>query len=227
MREKKRDRFHCRLQRKISEISWRLYAVLTNSGISSACTYLCATNREPAHPLGEAEKVVRSLTNLRLEVLHKLGTGLVSRGGSEEAIAQYQEALAIKPHFARARVDLGFEVAAQGEVEEAIGDWPEALLLNPNFAMARNNLGDGGERCFTFSIVDRALGVPPQGFAAPAGADLDPGPRAPSKAAIQGGEAPLRSAAGGRVSLLSLLKVRNPHFMRSGALLRRGFSRFA
>lgn len=73
-----------------------------------------------------------------------------------------------------------------------------------------------GERRFAFSILDRALGVPPQGFAAPADAALDPGPRAPSKGALQEGEAPLRSAAGTRVSLLSLWRIRNPHFMRSG-----------
>jgi hypothetical protein len=72
------------------------------------------------------------------------------------------------------------------------------------------------ERRFAFSSLDRALGVPPQGFAAPADAALDPGPRAPSRAAIQEGGAPSRSPAERRVPLLSLWSARNPRFMRSG-----------
>ena len=73
-----------------------------------------------------------------------------------------------------------------------------------------------GERRFAFSILGRALGCPPQGFAAPANAALHPGPRAPSKTTIQEGEAPSRSAGESGVPLLSLWSVRNPHFLRSG-----------
>jgi hypothetical protein len=103
---------------------------------------------------------------------------------------------------------------------------PHSALRDRTPASVAAEHGGRGERRFAFSILDRALGVPPQGFAAPAPAALDPGPRAPWKAAIQEGEAPLRSAAGTRVSLLSLWRERNPHFMRSGGPRRRGFSSF-
>ncbi len=72
------------------------------------------------------------------------------------------------------------------------------------------------ERCFAFSILGRALGGLPQGFASPADAALDPGPRAPWKSPLQEGEAPLRSAGETGVSLLSLWSARDPHSMRSG-----------
>jgi putative transposase len=73
-----------------------------------------------------------------------------------------------------------------------------------------------GERRFAFSILDRALGGPPPGFATPASAALDPGPRAPWKSALQEGEAPSRSADETGVPLWRLWSARNPHSMRSG-----------
>ena len=72
------------------------------------------------------------------------------------------------------------------------------------------------ERRFAFSSLDRALGGPPQGFAAPADAALDPGRRAPCKNTFYEGEAPSRSAGESGVPLLSLWSARNPHFMWSG-----------
>jgi len=73
-----------------------------------------------------------------------------------------------------------------------------------------------GARHFAFSLLDRALGGPPQGFAAPANAALDPGPRAPWKTTLQESEAPSRSGDETGVPLLSLWSARNPHSMRSG-----------
>jgi hypothetical protein len=73
-----------------------------------------------------------------------------------------------------------------------------------------------GEGRFAFSSLGRALGGLPQGFATPADAALDPGPRAPWKSALQGGEAPSRTADETGVPLLSLWSARTPHSMRSG-----------
>ena len=72
------------------------------------------------------------------------------------------------------------------------------------------------ERRFAFLRLNKALGGPPQGFAAPAEAALDPGRPVPSKSTLQEGEAPLRRARETGVPLLSLWSVQNPHFMRSG-----------
>jgi putative transposase len=72
------------------------------------------------------------------------------------------------------------------------------------------------ERRFAFSIGDRALGIPRQGFASPADAALDPGPLAPCKSSCYEGEAQVRSSLNTRVPLLSLWSARNPPFMRLG-----------
>ena len=75
---------------------------------------------------------------------------------------------------------------------------------------------DSRPRCFALLAEDRALDGPPQGFAAPAEAALDPVRRAPCGSAGYKSEAPRLIAPETGVSLLSLWSARNPHFMRSG-----------
>ncbi len=93
---------------------------------------------------------------------------------------------------------------------------PHSALRDRTPASVAGEHEGRGERHFAFSSLGRALGGPPQGFAAPANAALDPGPRAPWKNALQEGEAPSRSAGETGVSLWSLWSARNPHSMRSG-----------
>jgi hypothetical protein len=93
---------------------------------------------------------------------------------------------------------------------------PHSALRDRTPASVAGQHEGTGEQSFAFSILDRALGGPPQGFAAPANAALDPGPRAPWKSVLQEGEAPSRSAGETGVPLLSLWSARNPHSMRSG-----------
>ena len=93
---------------------------------------------------------------------------------------------------------------------------PHSALPDQTPASVAAEQGSEIKRRFAFSILDRALGGPPQGFAAPATAALDPDRRVPSKAAIPEGEAPCRSAAETRESLWSLWSARKTDFMRSG-----------
>jgi hypothetical protein len=93
---------------------------------------------------------------------------------------------------------------------------PHSALRDRTPASVAAQHGGEGERRFAFSILDRALGGLRQGFASPADAALDPGPRAPWKNTLQEGEALLRSADETGVPLWGLWSARNPHFMRSG-----------
>jgi putative transposase len=69
---------------------------------------------------------------------------------------------------------------------------------------------------FALLSLGKALGDPRPGFATPADAALDPGPRAPSRTPSQESEAPLRSEPETGERFWSLWSSRNPHSMRSG-----------
>jgi tetratricopeptide (TPR) repeat protein len=71
---------------------------------------------------------------------HTLGYLLASRGRLDEAIAEYREALKLKPDFAIAYVNLGDALLRQGKNDEAIANFKRALEIDPNFVPARQSL---------------------------------------------------------------------------------------
>ncbi len=72
---------------------------------------------------------------------NNLGFVLQSLGRSEEAIAQFEQALEIKPGSVPARYNLGRALQSQGRIEEAIAQYQQVLKLKPDCVGARNNLG--------------------------------------------------------------------------------------
>ncbi len=73
---------------------------------------------------------------------NSLGFALAGRGRLTEAIAQYQQALQLKPDYAEAHNNLGNALAQAGKREEAIEQYEQALRINPDSAKAYNNLGN-------------------------------------------------------------------------------------
>ena len=71
----------------------------------------------------------------------QLGIALRDRGSIDEAIEQYNEALAINPNSARVHNNLGEAFQKIGDYDESIRQSEEALRLDPNSAVAHNNLG--------------------------------------------------------------------------------------
>jgi predicted TPR repeat methyltransferase len=59
----------------------------------------------------------------------------------DEAVAQYQCALALKPGLAEAHNNLGNAFKDQGKLNKAIACYRSAFALKPDFAEAHNNLG--------------------------------------------------------------------------------------
>ncbi len=76
---------------------------------------------------------------------HRAHAGLAevfaTRGQTDEAIAQYRQALRIVPDQAEWRNNLGLLFTLQNKVAEAMGQFAIATKVRPGFAEAHNNLG--------------------------------------------------------------------------------------
>ncbi len=72
---------------------------------------------------------------------YNLGCALLQKGNVDEAIAQYQKALQIKPDYAEACYNLGCALLQKGNVDEAIAQYQKALQIKPDYAKACYNLG--------------------------------------------------------------------------------------
>ena len=58
------------------------------------------------------------------------------------AMAEFREALRLKPDSAEAHSNLGKTLVDQGKLDEAIAEYRSAMRLKPDFALAHSNLGD-------------------------------------------------------------------------------------
>ena len=69
------------------------------------------------------------------------GNALAARGDVAGAIAQYTEAIRIRPDYPEAHNNIGPALAAQGRLDDAISHFNEAIRLRPSYADAYSNLG--------------------------------------------------------------------------------------
>ena len=99
------------------------------------------------------------------EAHNNLGRALAIQGKIEDAIANYLEALALKPDLAEAHNNLGDALARQGEFAEAIDSFSRALALDPKMAETHDNLGRALARQGRFAEAiehfSRALALKP------------------------------------------------------------------
>ena len=70
-----------------------------------------------------------------------LGLQYLRQGKMDEAIAQFQEAVEIKPGFVDGRDNLGIALMQKGNVDEAIVQFRKVLEIKPGYADACNSLG--------------------------------------------------------------------------------------
>ena len=75
-------------------------------------------------------------------VHNNLGLVLLGKGQVDEALAHFEEALALQPRFADAHNNLGLVLLQQGRVDEAAVHFQEALAVRPENACAHYNLGN-------------------------------------------------------------------------------------
>jgi len=72
---------------------------------------------------------------------NNLGTALAVLGETDQAIAQFRQALRLNPHSTMAHANLGLALARLGKMEEATAQYREALRITPDYSEAHNNLG--------------------------------------------------------------------------------------
>lgn len=75
------------------------------------------------------------------KVHYNLGIAFDGQGKLLEAVAEYNEALRIKPDYAEVHNNLGVALGKLGRFSEAVTHLSEALKLKPDFVDAHNNLG--------------------------------------------------------------------------------------
>lgn len=69
------------------------------------------------------------------------GNALVQNGRAEEAMADYERALNLKPDFPEAQANLGNILLSRHRLPEAVEHYQAALRLKPDYADAHSNLG--------------------------------------------------------------------------------------
>ena len=87
-------------------------------------------------------------------------------GKLDEAVAQFERALSLKPNLAEAHSNLGAALREQGKVSEAIAQFERALSLKPDLAEAYSNLGTAlqsvGKLDEAVAQFERALQLKPE-----------------------------------------------------------------
>ncbi len=76
-----------------------------------------------------------------------LGSALLEiPGRTQDAIAEYQEALRIYPNYAEAHNNLGAILLQSGRTTEAVAEYQAAVRIDPDYADAHSNLGSALSR---------------------------------------------------------------------------------
>jgi tetratricopeptide (TPR) repeat protein/S1-C subfamily serine protease len=94
------------------------------------------------------------------------GTAKSELGNEQEAILDYDRAIALNPKFALAYYGRGTAKSALGNKQEAILDYDRAISLNPKDAKAYNNRGNAksalGNKQEAIADFDRAISLNPK-----------------------------------------------------------------
>src|ERR1019366_811226 len=80
------------------------------------------------------EAIAQLRTGLSVAIPANTHDALGSKGESDEAIRQYQEAIRLKPDDALAHNSLGLALGRKGQIDEAIRQFQEAIRLQPDDA---------------------------------------------------------------------------------------------
>ncbi len=95
---------------------------------------------EPSHP--DALHMLGVLDQQLADWHYNQGGAFHAQGKLDEAVASYQQALALKPDFANAHYNLAIVFNEQGKLDEAVASCQQVIAFKPDFAEAHSNLGN-------------------------------------------------------------------------------------
>lgn len=72
---------------------------------------------------------------------NNLGASLLEQGKADEAIGEFQKAVALDPKYTAAQLNLAYAYDRQGRTEEAVNQYQKVIDLEPRNFFAHNNLG--------------------------------------------------------------------------------------
>ena len=122
---------------------WNL-KVITCIAVAAVLAVCAALSRVQIQYWKDSETLFRHALDVTRDnwLAHdNLGVALAQAGRIPEAIAQYEQALRIKPDFPEAHNNLGIALTRSGRIPEAIAQYEQALRITPDFAEAHYNLG--------------------------------------------------------------------------------------
>jgi tetratricopeptide (TPR) repeat protein len=80
------------------------------------------------------------------EAHYDLGNLLLHEGKKTEAIAQYEQALRLRPEYAEAHNSLGIGLERLGQTPQAVEQFEQAIRIKSDYSEAYNNLGSALDR---------------------------------------------------------------------------------
>jgi tetratricopeptide (TPR) repeat protein len=124
---------------------WRYHEMALSVAGGAAIVLCLGLTRQQLGYWKDSETLFRhalEVTENNYFVHYNLGNAFNEKGQTDEAISQFQEAIRLKPAFAKAHNNLGIALFKQGQIEEAISQFQEAVRLDPDSTKAHNNLGN-------------------------------------------------------------------------------------
>ena len=109
----------------------------------------------------------RAMTNKPNDPAAFFALGLThqAEGKLEDAVANYRQAIALKPDYVEAHNNLGVSLKNQGKLDQAVASYQRALALDPDYAEAHYNLANAllaqGRFAEALASYDRAIALRP------------------------------------------------------------------